>query len=178
MLRAWRRARLAQEATSAPVTAQRAVTTAEAVVRRAWAEELLRRRDHAEFSVHAAQEEREAACRRLVAAQRDGDPSRISLAHAALERALHVARASELARDLARHTLSAQLDLLARVAKERMVPAPVLPLEQDGSVISAARRETPAPRAGQVPSEAGAPGRAPRWFRRLLPRRAIGLEQP
>lgn len=178
MFRVWRRARLAQEATSAPVTAQQAVGAAEAVVRRAWAEELLRRRDRAEFSVHAAQEDREAAYRCLAAAQRDGDPRRISLAHAALERALHVEHTSTLERDRVRQTLSAQLDLLARVARERMIPAPVPPLEQDGSVITAARRETPGPRAGQVRSQAEAPGRAPRWFGRLVLRRTAGLEQP
>lgn len=179
--RAWRRARSADGAALPPIAHERAVDTAEAVVRRAWAEELLGQRDHVEFAVHAAQEEREAAYRGVAAAQRDGDPRKISAAHVALERALHVVRISTLERDRVRQTLSAELDLLARVAEERMIPAPVPPLEQDGSVITADSREAPGFRGGQVRSDVEAAqreGRAPRWFGRLHMRRAAGLERP
>jgi hypothetical protein len=182
MFRAWRRARIADRATSAaPVAQERVVGTAEAVVRRAWAEELLRRRDRAEFSVHAAQEDCEAAYRCLAGAQRDGDPGRIGLAHAALERALHVVHVSTLDRDRVRQALGAELDLLARVARERVVPAPVAQLEQNRSVITAARRAALGPMAGRLRSDAEAAGRerrVPRWFGRLSLRRTVAVEQP
>jgi hypothetical protein len=180
IFRVWRRVRAAAGAASPLVADEQAVGAAEAVVRRAWAEELLRRRDHAQFAVHAAQQDCEAAYRRVAAAQRDGDPRRIGLAHAALERAVEAVRASTLERDRVLQTLSAQLDLLARVARESVLPAPVPQREQDAARVAAAPREAPGFRAGQLRSDVGAAqreGRAPRWFGRLLARRAAALEQ-
>lgn len=168
-----RRARAAQGAQSLLIAHERAVGVAEAVVRRAWAEELLRRSDHADFAVRAARQGREAAYGRLAAAQLDGDPRKISLAHAWLERALDAERTSALDRIRVRQTLSAELDLLARVARERSAPAQATELEQHESVITAEPREME--RDVQVPQRER---RVERWLARWRMWHSAGCEQP
>jgi hypothetical protein len=165
---------------TSPSTAdEQAVRAAESVVRQAWAEELLRRRDHAEFAVDDALEDCDAARWRLDAARRDGDPREISRSLAALERAVQAGHASMLARDQVRQTLCAELDLLTRTTRERMVAALVRQLEHDRPAVNAALLETPSPSSGQLGSDV-APAqreqRAPRWRGRPLPHRAAGRE--
>jgi hypothetical protein len=190
MSRTRRRSRAANSARSPLVANDQAVRTAEAIVCRAWAEELLRQRDHEESAVNAALAACDIARQRLSAAQRDGDPRKISLAHAALEHALETGRTSMLARDRGRQTLSADLDLPARTTRERMISALVRQLEHDGPVITAGPLQAPDPEAGQaLPDPPEPPGVAgpererrvpvPRWLGRLLlMRRAASLEQP
>jgi hypothetical protein len=114
-----RRARAAQGATPSPSTDELAVYAAEAIVGRAWADQLLRYFDHMDGAFHTARLQCEAAAGCLVVAQRYGDPGEISLAHAALERALGACRASEAAREQGRQALQAALEALMRVDGER-----------------------------------------------------------
>jgi hypothetical protein len=102
-----------------PFADEQAVRRAEEVVRRAWARELLRQRDHLEFAMRVAYEDSNAAYEALASAQRDGDPRRIGVAHAALEGALDAARKSSIACERLRRTLRAELDLLMRATRER-----------------------------------------------------------
>jgi hypothetical protein len=69
-----RRSHLGHRAASPATAVEHAVRTAESVVRRAWAEELLGRRDHAEFAVDDALEECDAARWLLDVARRGEDP--------------------------------------------------------------------------------------------------------
>jgi hypothetical protein len=114
-----RRARAAQSATPSPSTDELAVYAAEAIVGRAWADQLLRYFDRMDGAFHAARLQCEAAAGCLVVAQRCGDPGEISLAHAALERALDACRASEAAREQGRQALQAALEALVRMDGER-----------------------------------------------------------
>lgn len=115
MARIRRRARMAQRSTPSPTADELVVRAAEAIVGRAWAEQLLRYYDRMDRAFNAARQRCEAAAGCLVVAQRDGDPGEISLAHAALERALDACRTGEAAREQGRRALQAALDALARV---------------------------------------------------------------
>jgi hypothetical protein len=112
-----------------PVPAQaagHAVRDAEQFVRGAWERELLRQRDHMQFALHAAYQDRDTAYACVAEAQRDGDPRKIAAAHAALETALDTARRSAAACDQLRRTLRAERDLLGwapRSAWSHPVPA-------------------------------------------------------
>lgn len=118
MVRGRRRLRAARSADPSLAAGEAAVRDAEAIVCTAWAGELLRQNDSAAIALHAARKERQRASERLVAAQRFGDPRRISVAHAMLEDALEVHRASEVASERVRRALEAVLDALARSRKE------------------------------------------------------------
>jgi hypothetical protein len=96
------------------------VRAAETIVGRAWAERLLRYCDRMDCALEAAHEQYEAAYVRLVAAQRNHDPSEISLAHAALEHAVDVCGTSETAREQGRQALQTALDVLARMGGDGM----------------------------------------------------------
>ena len=93
--------------------------TAEAIVGRAWADQLLRYYDRMDSAFHDARLQCEAAAGCLVVAQRYGDPGEISLAHAALELALEACRASEAAREQGREALQAALEALVRMDGDR-----------------------------------------------------------
>lgn len=133
-----------------PVTADELVVrVAEAVVGQAWAVELIRRHDYAAFTVRVAEEACETERQRLGAAYGNGDPRRISLAHAHLERAVDVLRESEVACEQTRAAVHAELRLLARTTGERALielmaqweagtPAP--PLQSSDSPDAPARR--------------------------------------
>jgi hypothetical protein len=157
------------------------VRDAEEIVRRAWGQELFRQRDHMEFALHAAGEDRDTAYRCLAAAQRDGDPRKISAAHIALEQALEAIRKSSVACDRLRPALRAELGLLARAAKEHAVVSLVCQVEQGGSALTGQPLE---PRGG--PARSGRPvrapqrpwGRFPRWLRRVVMGYPAGLGQP
>ena len=179
MFRPWRRTRAGHGAPSPLVADNQAVRTAEAIVCRAWALELLRRRDQLEFEVSAAYEDCAAADRRLTAAQRDGDPRKIELAHAALERALAAARASTLTRDRALPELRAQVDRLNHVTRERMVWALLRRLELDGPKTTTAPPEVLDPRTTRVGTELATrrERRIPRWLGRLLARSTSSPQQ-
>jgi hypothetical protein len=107
-----RRARGARNAQASPAADEQAVLSAEMIVNRAWAEELLRQHDVSGVAVDAARAACQAVSDRLVVAQRYGDPRQISSAHAALERAVEVHRASEATREQVRQALEAALDVL------------------------------------------------------------------
>ena len=170
MFRPWRRNRPADGAPSNLIADNQAVRTAEAILCRAWARELLRRRDRLEFEVRVAHEDCAAAQRHLAAARRDGDPRKIGLAHAALERALAAARTSTLTRDQALPELRAQVDRLTRATRERVASALVRQLEHDGPETTATPLEAPVPRAAQAGTEpvARREWRIPRWLGRFL----------
>ena len=179
MFRPWRRTRAGHGAPSTLVADNQAVRTAEAIVCRAWALELLRRRDRLELDVSAAYRDCAAAGRRLTAAQCDGDPRKIELAHAALERALAAIRASTVTRDRALPELRAQVDRLNHVTRERMVWAMIRQLEHDGPTTTTASLEAPDPRTTRAGTELATQRerRFPRWLGRLLARSASSPQQ-
>jgi hypothetical protein len=123
MLRFRRDAR-ASDGTNAPRAApERAVHTAERVVRRAWALELDRRARHQEFVLCLELDNCEAVLALLAAAQQDGDPSQISAAHTVVIRALDDVRAAVAARDEARRMLRRELRVLTR-KPQKLAAAP------------------------------------------------------
>jgi hypothetical protein len=141
---------------------------AEEIVRRAWALELLRRRDHMQFAQQAAGDDVNIAYGHLAAAQRDGDPRRIATAHASLERAIEATRASARARDQMRRTLQAEFDLMARAARDQAVSGLVRRIGRDRSMIIAQLLDAPGAQEGR-PGLAAAPSDSwPRWLRRRL----------
>jgi hypothetical protein len=110
-------ARAAHGPSLRPTAPDRAVLAAEAVLRRAWALELARLRDSAEFTVRIERGNCDAAVALLHRAQRGGDPARIGAARADLSQALDSARTATAARDRIRRTQREQLRLLARRPK-------------------------------------------------------------
>jgi hypothetical protein len=163
------------------VAAGQIVWDAEGTVRQAWAHELLRQQSHLEFARSAASQDRDTALECLAAAQRDGEPRKISAAHAVVEQALEAVRQSSLACDRIRRSLRVELDLQARAAKERAVASLVRQLALDGSVIAASREQQPRSEAGETGSVStvrGSGRRSSRWpFRLLVARRTAGLWQ-
>ena len=119
MARSRRRTRAGQRVASSRSADELAVQAAEAIVGRAWAEQLLRYYNRMDNAFHAARERCETAAGTLVTAQRYGDPSEISLAHAALEQALEACRASEAAREQGRQALQTALEALVRMDEAR-----------------------------------------------------------
>jgi transposase InsO family protein len=113
MMLGWRRERAPRSARLALAAGEQVVHAAEAIVGRAWAEDLLRDCDRMDRAVNAAREQYEAACLRLFAAQRCGDPGEISVAHVMVERAIDACRTGEVARERGRQALQAALDALA-----------------------------------------------------------------
>jgi hypothetical protein len=90
------------------------VLEAEKVVRGAWEQVLLERRDHMEAALEAAFVRCDTAYQHLAAAQRAGNPKAIGNAHAALEKALDEARTSSIAGNRVRQADLAELSWLAR----------------------------------------------------------------
>jgi hypothetical protein len=162
-----RRARTARDQGSPLVAAEQVVRTAEAIVGRAWAEHLIRRRGELDWAVKAAYETSEAAYQRLATAQRGRDPRKISLAQAALERALEAGRASAAERDRTMATLREHLDALRDTTDKRMRAA-TRGHEHRESVIATTLPIAPGHAAGGRPDEvsAGSHSCRPRlWWR-------------
>jgi hypothetical protein len=90
------------------------VLEAEKVVRGAWEQVLLERRDLMESALEAAFVRCDTAYQHLAAAQRAGNPKTIGNAHTALEQALDVARKSSIAGNRVRQAGLAELSWLAR----------------------------------------------------------------
>ncbi len=127
MFRARRNARgLKQTAPQGP--AYQILRDAQEILRGAWRLELLRHQDHLRFALDAAGRDRDAAYADLVAAQRDGDPRRIGVAHDALERSLEAVRESAAAFERADRTVRAELALPRRI--RRMVLRRTTALDQ------------------------------------------------
>jgi hypothetical protein len=110
-------ARAAHGPTLRPIAPDRAVRTAEAVLRRAWTLELARQRDSAEFTVRLERGNCEAAVTLLHRAQLDGDPAAVSAARESVLQALNSIRTAIATRDRIRRTQRKQLRLLARRPK-------------------------------------------------------------
>lgn len=111
----FRRRRTAGPGFSAPaprLAPDRAVRAAEEIVRRAWAYELLRRRDHLDLARSAAYQAYDTAQVRLAAARRDGNPWNISVARAAVLLASTAADDAAAACRQDRKALRGQLRLL------------------------------------------------------------------
>jgi hypothetical protein len=159
-----RRARAARSATPSPSTDELAVYAAEAIVGRAWADQLLRYFDRMDSAFHDARLQCEAAAGCLVVAQRYGDPGEISLAHAELERALNACRASEAAREQGRQALQAALEALVRMDGERAGSAQEA-RSADGDPLSAAARALTSRPSIRLALPAGG---APQVVRRVL----------
>lgn len=150
------RRRLAARRTALSQTAgEQAVHAAETIVGRAWAEQLLRYYAHMSCSFDTAREQYEAAAGRLIAAQRYGDPSEISMAHAALERALDACRDCEAAREQGRRALEAALDALARTGNRWTVSATVGQAGGDTPVPATSPAPTSGPSIRQSPPGGG-----------------------
>ena len=146
----------------------------EAIVCAAWAEELLHQNDCTAIALDAARQECGAASERLVAAQHGGDPRRISQAHAMLENALEVHRASEAASERVRQGLEAVLDALARTKKQYILAA-ARQAQGGGLVSTSAPTATPDLPLRRAPSGGGGlevVGRVLWRLGRLLARRA------
>jgi len=176
-----RRARDAQSAAPSPTAGELAVHAAEAIVGRAWAEQLLRYYDRMDYAFNAARLQCEAAAGCLVVAQRYGDPGEINIAHAALERTLAACRTSEAAREQAHQALQAALDALARRGGDRADSAGA-GRPQDGDPVSAITSAVmPGPSIQQAPRNAGVAQTVRRalWrFGRLRARRVSEPGQP
>ena len=110
-------ARAAHGPTLRPIAPDRAVRTAEAVLRRAWTLELARQRDFAEFTVRLERGNCEAAITLLHRAQVDGDPAAVSAARESVVQALNSIRTAIATRDRIRRTQRKQSRLLARRPK-------------------------------------------------------------
>ena len=117
--RRWKDARVAGRASASGAAPDRTVRAAEEIVRRAWACELLRRRDDLDLALQAAFEGCDTAMQRLAAAQRDGVPRKIRAARTGALRALEVARLARAARDEARRALRQELHSLTRRPRRR-----------------------------------------------------------
>jgi hypothetical protein len=150
MSRARQQGRPARCADCSTTAQERAVRAAEAVVLRAWAEELLRQYDCMAVALDAARQKRRIASERLLAADILGEPRGISIAHAALVAAMDVHRASEAASERVRRALEAALDSLERMRRENFLSAPCQACDR-----------------GQVGTEPGAP--RDQGFRRASP---------
>ena len=176
-----RRTRATRSAAPSPTAGELAVHAAEAIVARAWAEQLLRYYDRADYAYDAARKRCEAAVDRLVTAQRAGDPGEISLAHAALEQAMDACRTSEVAREQGRRALQAALDALAHRDGDRTDSAKAGG-EGDGEPVpTIAPVVGPGPSTRQRPTGVGAVRAARRalsWFGRRRAHSACAPGQP
>ena len=160
------------------------VWEAEELRRQAWAHELLRRQAHLEFARSAASHDRDAARTCLAAAQRDGDPRAIGLAHLAFEQALEAFRQSAQACEQIHRSLRVELDLQARAARVRAVAPAVHRLERNGSAVGTDREWAPASQTTKIDSVPLVPRllrrlwrRLSGWRFRLVARRAAGLQR-
>lgn len=101
-------------------SADEAVLGAEELVRGVWTQELLRQRDRMQNAVRAAGDDCDGAYQALVAAVHDGDPAQITAACATLRDTVEVTRQSAVACDRVCQALQAELDLLARAARQQV----------------------------------------------------------
>ena len=148
MFRGWRRATTTRSQGSPLVAAEQVVRTAEAIVSRAWAEELVRRRENLDQETRSAHEACERAYQRLTAAQRSGDPKKIRQSQAGLEFALAAGRACAVERDQAAAMLEEQMEVLRRATEERLRAAAARVRRPHRSAITAALpAPPPAPQA-------------------------------
>ena len=178
--RARRGSRAADGTAALSAAAGQIVRDAEEIARQAWAYELLRRQAHLVFARSAASDDRDTALDRLAAAQRDGDPRKISEAHIAVEQALEAVRQSSLACDRLRLTLRAASDSQARAAKARAVASLARQLERGGPVFAASRERAPgeaAGKTGSIPTARRFGRWSSGWRSRLVGRRTAGLRQ-
>jgi len=108
-----------------------AVHAAEEIVRRAWVEELLRRKDHLDVALQTAFGYCDVAHQRLAAAQRGGDPRKIGAARARAQRAVDTTRECTVASAEVRLALRAQLNpLTGRLRKRPHTPVePLAPAD-------------------------------------------------
>ena len=123
MFRRWKDTRGKGSANTPRRASDRTVRTAERFVRRAWTLELARWRDRQEFVLRIERGNRDNAVAHLAAAQRDGDPERISVARAAALEALDAVRAAEAARDQARRAVREELRVPAWRSKGPLAAA-------------------------------------------------------
>jgi hypothetical protein len=159
---------------------EHAVRDAETIVCLAWAEVLLARRDFSALALVSARQGCQAASDRFAMAQRCGDPGRISLAHAMLEDALGVHRATEVASDRVRQALKAVLGSLVRT-KEAYRIAAARQVRGGGSMPATAPAATSDLSVWQAPSGGGGLKAVRLAFRRVgrfLARRVPGPGQP
>lgn len=181
MFRGPRRARAAREARKSLIDNEKAVRGAEEIVRRAWARALLRRREHMAFELRAANDDEDAARRRLVSAQRDGEPGTIAAARAALERAVEATDASMRAYDRTSRALRAELEQLQQATRDHALSRLVRQMEHERSAITARGLDAPgtnAPRPRSAAAISPSRLRFPRTLRRLVVRRTAQLERP
>ena len=157
-MRGRRRERAPRNTPSSLSAGEHAVLDAETIVSHAWIEQLLRYQGRMELSLAAVLETCHGAGERLAEEQSQGDPRRISVAHAELEHAIEVHRAIEAASRQAGEVLQAALCALAAPTYEHA----------DSATASRARDRGPAPGA----TGAVAPGPV---RRRALPR--VGAPQ-
>jgi hypothetical protein len=135
-------ARAAHGPSLRPIAPDRAVRTAEAVLRRAWAIELARQRDSAEFTVRLERGNCGAAVTLLHRAQLSGDPEQIGVAREAVLQALESIRTAIAARDRIRRTQRKQLRLLARRPKRLSAAIRSDVLDRAGSAAAASAQGT------------------------------------
>jgi hypothetical protein len=119
------------------------VLEAENIVCRAWEQQLLERRDHMESALEAAFVCCDTAYQHLAAAQRAGNPKTIISAHAALEKALELARKSSIACNQVRQASLAELAWLAGRIDAYTVAEGATQSDQRGPV-----NDTPGPSLG------------------------------
>ena len=175
-----RRARAARTTTPL-IENESAVLGAEDIVRRAWARELLRRREHLEFDLRAARNDEDVARALLASAQRDGEPRKIASARAALDRAVEATGASTQAYDRMRRTLRTELDLMERANRDHALSGLVRQMEYDRSTLLAQDLDVPSAQSQKAESAMAtsrARLRVPRALRRLVVRRSARLELP
>jgi hypothetical protein len=116
--------------------ADQGVREAEGSVTHAWEELLLKRRTHMESALSAAIECCDTAYLHPAAAQRKGDPTTISTAHAILEKALELARRSSIACDRIQRAGYAELTWLGWEIDDYVSTVDAVGLEQRGPVTS------------------------------------------
>jgi hypothetical protein len=157
-----------------------AVCDAEDIVRRAWEAVLLDRAQRMESAVQAARDNRQAADRLATEAQRGGDPGEMSATYANLREAVEVARRTSSAAQRIRPRLLAELDLLARTAKDHAhgpladQPAPAA-VRMTAQPAEPAALPAPAPRSAPPSLLHRGPAR---WIRGLLNARTAARRWP
>ena len=183
------RAEQTQNAAASVSAGELAVQSAEEIVGRAWAEQLLRYYDRMDRAFDLARERYENARGRLVSAQRAGDPGEISVAHDVVQRAFDACRSSEAAREQGRQALQAALDALARTIADRIMDAPAeggveSRVEGGGDLVTGRVADVgPGSSIWQAPADGGGGAgrvvwRTLRWFGRRRGRRGPGLGRP
>ena len=136
---------------------------AEAIVHRAWQNQLRERRQEIEAALRRAETRCDTAQRSLTAAQRSGDPRQIATSHSDLEKALEAARKTTFAWDQVRHVLSVEAGLPATATPGSAVTAAIGWTDSVDSIVSARADRGPDP----SPREMRAADLAPRRYGRF-----------